>query len=402
MYKLIGRKLLAIKSGLTTLGKQEPLSKFSLCVIVILDLFLLNIIFDGLSEHTNQLASVYEYIPNTCREAVVSETWQKENRLDNLHRVVNSYNSRSLYTNISNSDYSKVYDKCIDIEKGAQALYDDKDITDLFRILSQYKTKERALNEKIGKVKDSYFIAKSNEAVNVSSINSEALSKAEELNAVIEKIRETEESLNNNSKIKSFWQTLETANSEYRDDIISEIRIHNFWFPVKKLFWQLLFLIPIFAVGYFWNARSLKKGNEVQTLVSSHLILIASVPIVSKVIEILLDIIPHKLLQDLWDFMVSIHLTALWHYAVILLTISGALFVIYIVQKKVFNKEALRVKRLGKGLCLNCGKKLPINDVSLNYCPYCGENHKAKCEKCGEMTYRDMPYCHICGNKSIR
>ena len=141
MYKLISEKVSVIKIGLTTLGKQEPLSKFSLCVILVLDLFLLNIMFSGLAEHTKQLTSLYEYIPNTCREAVVNESWQEENRLDNLQRVINAYDSRSLYSDISKNDYSKVYDKCLDIEKSARALYDDKDIKDLFRIRSQYKTR---------------------------------------------------------------------------------------------------------------------------------------------------------------------------------------------------------------------------------------------------------------------
>jgi len=76
----IKNRLKNIKKNLTSLDNQ-PLGKAALVVIILLDLFILSSIFDGLSKHTAQLTHPNEYVPGICRDIVVEERWSKADRL---------------------------------------------------------------------------------------------------------------------------------------------------------------------------------------------------------------------------------------------------------------------------------------------------------------------------------
>jgi hypothetical protein len=62
----------------------------------------------------------------------------------------------------------------------------------------------------------------------------------------------------------------------------------NFWFPVKRLAMQMIFLLPLFVVFYAWNNTSIRKGRGIQILVSSHLLVVSFIPIFFKIIETVL------------------------------------------------------------------------------------------------------------------
>ena len=121
-----------------------------------------------------------------------------------------------------------------------------------------------------------------------------------------------------------------------------------FWYPVKRLGMQMLFLLPLFAIFYVWNNASIRKSRGIQALVSSHLLVVSFIPIFFKIIETVYDIIPKKLLKKLIDLLESLKLVAIWHYFVIALAVAAALFLIYIFQKKLFSREKLIERRIAK------------------------------------------------------
>lgn len=53
----------------------------------------------------------------------------------------------------------------------------------------------------------------------------------------------------------------------------------EFYYPIKQLAVELLFLIPLFLIVMFWNGRSIKHESGAQTLVSSHLLVVIFIPI---------------------------------------------------------------------------------------------------------------------------
>jgi hypothetical protein len=119
---------------------------------------------------------------------------------------------------------------------------------------------------------------------------------------------------------------------------------------------QLLFLLPLFVVIYAWSSAGIRKTRQVQTLVSAHLLVVVSIPILFKIIQTIYDITPKQLLKVVMDLLVSFNLNAICYYLVITLSVMAGLFLICLFQKKLFSHEKLLEKRIAKGLCQKCGK----------------------------------------------
>ena len=157
---------------------------------------------------------------------------------------------------------------------------------------------------------------------------------------------------------------------------------------------QMIFLLPLFAVFYIWNNASIRKDRGIQTLVSSHLLVVSFIPIFFKIIETVYDIIPKKLLKKLIDLLESLKLVALWNYLLIAVAVAAALFLIYIFQKKLFSRDKLMERRITKGLCQQCGKHLPRGSQA---CPFCGFAQFKACAACGQPTLVYGKFCKACG-----
>jgi RNA polymerase subunit RPABC4/transcription elongation factor Spt4 len=123
---------------------------------------------------------------------------------------------------------------------------------------------------------------------------------------------------------------------------------------------------------------------------------ISAIPILLKILEVVLDLIPRHFFKKFFEILNALHIIAIWHYIVIIASIGFALLAIYIIQKKIFNKRRLQIKRLTKGLCYHCGKKLP---PGVDICPYCGTNQQKNCPSCNHLTFVAGEFCTSCGKE---
>jgi len=82
------KRISLFKRRLTTVGEAEPLNKLSLAVIILLDIFILSIIFAGLKDHTDQLTSHSEYMPYEARQVFIEQTWSPATRMTKLQEFV--------------------------------------------------------------------------------------------------------------------------------------------------------------------------------------------------------------------------------------------------------------------------------------------------------------------------
>jgi RNA polymerase subunit RPABC4/transcription elongation factor Spt4 len=217
----------------------------------------------------------------------------------------------------------------------------------------------------------------------------ERLAKEQALAATIEK----------NPRVAGFFAMVAGISEAERLTLRDELRRMNFWFPAERLAMQMVFLLPLLAVFWFWNSRSIATGRPFQTLVSSHLLVIAAIPVVLKVAELVYDIIPRRMLRQLIELLESLHLVALWHYLVIALAIAAALTLIYLFQKKLFSHEQLMQRRIAKGQCQACGLTLPLGS---RHCPACGALQLRACGHCGAPTPAHGRFCMACGSDESR
>ena len=392
-------KLGKVKSHLTSLDDQ-PLGKAALAIILFLDFFILVSIFNGLAAHTRQLSSPDEYIPGSCREIVVNRQWNPTNRLDQLsHIIISSSNS---YYRIEEKKKDQ-HPLCAPYVELVDHIKSDKVLTGIFEERNKSEREATELQRGIDNLKGAYdtslleTIAQQQNQTKIDAIRKDFTAKTSALDALKIRIASLEQTINSDTKVKQLWERLQGLQEQDRQKLITDLRTLNYWYPVKKLGMQMIFLLPLFVVFYAWNSSSIRKSRGLQTLVSSHLLGISFIPILCKIIETVYDIIPKKLLKTLIDLLESLKLVAIWHYLVIALAIAAALLLIYIFQKKLFSHEKLIERRISKGECQQCGKHLPAGSPA---CPFCGFVQFKPCGNCGNLMHVQGRFCRECGHKA--
>jgi len=393
-------KLVNIKTHLTRLDDQQ-LGKAALIIIVLLDIFILIAIFNGLEEHTKQLSSPYEYIPNACREIVINRHWNPTNRTDNLSQIIIS--SSTSYYQIEEKKKER-HPVCVAYVDLFDQIKNDKVLTSIFEDRHKSEREAKELQRGIDNLKGAYdtslleTMAKQQESrTKVDATKTDFQQKANTLNILKNRIVSLEQTINGDAKVKLLWEKLQDLREQDRQKLVTDLRRLNFWYPVKRMGMQMIFLLPLFAAFYAWNSTSIKKSRGVQTLVSSHLLAVSFIPIFCKIIETIYDIIPKILLKKIIDLLESLKLVAIWHYLVIALAVAAALFLIYIFQKKLFSHGKLIERRISKGACQQCGKHLPAGSQA---CPFCGFAQFKTCSNCSNLMHVYSKYCRECGKPS--
>lgn len=393
-------KIGKIKTYLTNLNDQ-PLSKAALVIILFLDIFILIAIFNGLDQHTRQLSSPDEYIPNSCREIVINRHWSPTNRTDNLSQIIIS--SLNNYYRIEEKTKER-HPVCGPYNDLFDQIKNDKALTGIFEDRNKAVHEAKELQRRIDSLKGAYdtslleTIAKQQEGqTKVDAIRNDFQQKISALNILKNRIASLEETISGDVKVKRLWERLQGLQEQDRETLLSDLRSLNFWYPLERLGMQMLFLLPLFAVFYAWNNASIRKNRGVQTLVSSHLLGVSFIPIFCTIIETIYDIIPKILLKKIIDLLESLKLVAIWHYLVIALAVAAALLLIYIFQKKFFSQEKLIERRISKGECQHCGKHLPAGSQA---CPFCGFAQFKSCRNCNNLMHVHGKYCRECGKLS--
>jgi hypothetical protein len=397
VFAKLSDRFTKIRTNLTSLDNQ-PLSKAALVIILFLDIFILAAIFNGLHEHTSQLSSPDDAIPYSCRDMVINRDWNPTNRIDNLSAIIISAKNSYYPIAEKKKDRHLICAPYLDL---IDRIKNDKELGSAFDDRNRFVNETRDLQREIGNLKGAYdtslleTIAKQKEGrTTVERIKKDIQEKTNALNTLKGQIDALELKINGDEKVRVLWEKLQGLKSEDREKLRADLRMLYFWYPVKRLAMQMVFLLPIFVVFYLWNNASIKKSHGIQILVSSHLLVVSFIPIFFKITETVYDIIPKKLLKKIIDLLESLKLVGIWYYLVIALGVAVALFLIYIFQKKLFSREKQIERRISKGLCQNCGKHLPAGSQA---CPFCGFAQLKSCPECNRQTLVYGKYCRECG-----
>lgn len=184
--------------------------------------------------------------------------------------------------------------------------------------------------------------------------------------------------------------------------VLEEYAVKSFWYPVKVLGIQALFLLPLLLIVAAWSNRALVRGRPYQLLIASHLLAILGIFITLKLLELVYDIIPHKFIADFIDWLISIQLVGIWYYIVIFLSVSATLGIVYFIQKRVkavaeTRKAEIGAKRAERGECWACGARLHDESQLVQFCIRCGKEQSKICHSCEKPTPLAAEYCMHCG-----
>lgn len=402
MKSLLG-KIAGFRSKLTRFSDQDPISKLVLAIIISLDIFILSVIFDGLEDHTNQLTSSAEYFPHPCRRVFISKDWTQTNKIAKLQQLVlidyNSYSYRH-DSPFENSKIANMHPLCGELYKKIRLISENDALKELFVDRQQaVKKKDQLLNSyKEGKeVHETKLLENiaGKDSSELSSIAGFMEATGEEIDKLNARINDLNGKISSDPLVKDFFTIARPGDAKHRADLISDLNRFEKIYLFKELLWQLLFLLPLLFVFGLWHAKSARKGYNIRSLISAHLLVVVSIPILLKIAEVVLELIPDHFFKDLFKLLERLHVIALWHYFVITVAIGTGIFCVFIIREKLFSKEHLHQKRLSKGACCSCGRKLPGRTTPA--CPFCGTKQLRKCTGCGNSTYVNVKFCANCG-----
>lgn len=365
--KPIGQFFTTIGSRLGKVKQDEPLNIFSIFLILLLDLFLITVIFTGLYEQVELLTDEYEYAPYRYREIVINNDWNSENQIPKLTQFCIREKNRTRYNDNDNHlekmhpDAEKLIRKLHKIVANDLLQRQFSKRENLDDILSATIIKEDKNSKKI-------VIARNN-------------------------LTHYDNELTQNKEIQSLFKLIIDL-KENKSTVLKELRSFNYWYPAKALAFELLFLIPLLAAAIFWNWRMVKREKDLRIFVSSHLITITSIPLLFVTTRGVIKVIPKTFFARLFEILNQIKLISFWYYFLIILSIPIAIGLIYFVQKKLFNYQKLQHKRLMRNRCPGCGRKYHSDGT---FCHHCGISKTYECKECGNETETGSKYCKSCG-----
>lgn len=387
----------AARAHLTQLNRQ-PLSRAALVVVLLLDAFVLSSIFDGLARHTAQLTQPEEAVPVRCRDIVLDRQWTPAGRLEQLGEVVAAHAAAPAWqTQRSNPSPHPV---CAPLLGALDAVLADAALRRQFDDTRALRRESADLRTQTERLKGSYDtallerIAKSDAPARADTLGRELGAKTAALDAVTGRLAQLEAAIDRQPRVQALWQRIDAIASADRERLRADLRQIETWYPVRRLGWEALFLAPLLGLFYAWNAASIRRGRAVQTLVSAHLLVVAFIPALCKLLQLVYDILPRRFLRQLMTLLESLHLIALWNYLAIGLAVGASLALIYVLQNKLFARDKLLARRIARGQCQDCGLTMPAGSA---FCPACGFGQLAPCPHCGKATHVHGRYCRECG-----
>lgn len=388
--------------------KDEPLNRVSLAVILVIDLFILVNVFTGLDDIGRWPISPQQAYP--CYSEWQSYRQQAEaNRDFNLLQPIASdewriqeSSYRDNVTQTAERHLGEVADVCL-----RYADYQDQIATPANRqIVRTIAAKNQeihqltAANQEIRDQYDSTLLEQIAGQPADQSINTVEAAQArqtlEDNNAAIAtlqaEVRDLQTELVNQPESQDFLAFVQSADQF----AIAEMGYEraSFWYPSRQLFFQGLFLLPLIAITSSIHRTSQRRGYGLVSLMTWHLLVIFSIPLVIKLFQALQVGVLFSLLFDLASSLLG-GLLFLVSYVYILLIPLLGFAIIKFSQRFIFNPQVQAANRVQKSRCIRCACKIQAGEL---HCPHCGYEQRQPCPHCHGLTYKHLPHCVHCGH----
>ena len=366
-------------------GEREPLTKLSIVIILLLDIFVFFLIYEGISKQGEVIKSPYAFASSTCIATIenYSKIDDPAQKLNIVEAISSSY-SYSKNSNYPRGQYEyDNYGNPIAISSASSPVC--ANIIILLDQINSTPALTKLLDERI------ILIEKLN--TNRNSINSLTQNYDTKL---LEKIANVDGSTTltpgtaastksnleilNNQKKTIEAELAKNASEIVASSIVQEVvklvksdgpsvllkhKQLSFWYPIKVFGIQCLFLIPLLIMVGLWSNIALRRGRTYQVLVASHVLVVLLIFVVLKIMELIYDLIPHTFFVKLFAWLESFNIIGLWYYFIVILAIATTLGVIYLIQRRVKRVAQLQASQIGakraeRGDCWSCGAHLPL------------------------------------------
>ncbi len=393
--------------------KAQPLNKFSLGIIIVIDLFILWQVFGGLSEISAWPLSPSQAYPCYAAWSEYRTPPQGENitgETRNIAKIRQAIVDPSLnfnetlqdsYRRNAENHLGQLSPVCGQYATSQDAINTPANLATLKKIEAQERgiADLEAANQKIRQEYDSTLLEQIAGQPQSESINTVAAAQARQTiaanNQKISNLNQEKQTLLNtllNQPQSRAFLTLLNNESLFKE-VETGYFGARFWHPTQQLILQVLFLAPLIVIASIVHRWAWQRNFGLLALLSWHLLVIFLIPLVFKIFEVLQ-------FGAIFSFLLGI-VTALFgqllflvNYVYILLIPLLGFGLIKFGQRVLFNPPSQASNRLQKSRCMQCGCKIRISD---HYCPHCGFDQYHACPNCQQSTYIYLPYCKECG-----
>lgn len=348
---------------------------------------------------------------SSCYFELVKESGEKINVNSDSSSYSNNYSYQNIRDNEDGTAYNGYQTSCVytDIENkhAIKALYDS--ITPL---LSERSAKSRELSTlendlsrmkySSDAVRDTYntsiieSISNTKNAVySTSSISSILRTKEEQMNVLKVEIDTRSADINALSgKIKAVIVPRNNDLLAVANEFNGQIK----WLELERFLISILLLAPlsIFTLRRYFRA---KNERSEFAIIWSAVALISTILSIQLISVFTYEILPHQLIQAIAEFFATLFkqfvfvLVIFQWFALILVPLFFG-FLIYKIQKKYYNKEAVVMRALKDGKCPQCSMK--VKDAMV-FCPSCSYTLRKACSSCKHTSISYARFCEECG-----
>jgi hypothetical protein len=234
-------------------------------------------------------------------------------------------------------------------------------------------------------------IAKENNVISGDTLKDRLQASGELLEALTVKQKNLAAQLDSKmNEIASYVNRYDGLMSQIDDAYVKDIRIYRF----AQYGLGLLLILPLFLFvirKYF----KLKNNNSEFAVIWGGVVALMALLLAQILFEFVYQIIPHRLIQKIFEFLSNfefIFVIVYWLGFILIPAFFG--YLIYIIQKKYYNRRAVVMRAFKANKCPTCTMSVAPHMV---FCPACGTNLKVKCSHCGQNSPNAGDFCELCG-----
>ena len=384
---------------------NQPLNKVSLIVIIIVDLFILGNVFTGLND-----ISQWHLSPDQAHPCYSEwKSYRESTAKGKDYQIVDNAVNRDRFSP-DKFDWQKTevghlgstFPGCISYQdlRNLTSKPADIEITKDIKFKESKASNLRTANNKIKSQYDSTLLEKIAGQSRDKSINGVSAETAKQrldkntsdIANLDQEIDALETKLLAKPSVANFLALLKD-DTKFKQ-VASSYADANFWYPSIQLGFQALFLLPLIAIALLIHSIAQRRGYGLVSLISWHLLVIFTIPLLLKIFEFLQVGIIFKWIFDLVSVIFG-RLLFLVSFLYILIIPLVGFGIIKASQKFVFNPQVTASKRVQASRCMNCARKIGSHDA---HCAHCGYYQYVECQNCHSLTYKNLEYCKECGH----
>lgn len=384
---------------------NEPINKVSLVVIILVDIFILINVFFGLNDIGNWPISPNQEFPCYSNWVAYRQSTAENKDFELLQEALrqsqNNFSLSENYRLLTENHLGQVSGVCSQYANYHDAL-DTPENQQRITEIQQRQTTIAELENQNQQIRNQYDstlleeIAGQPSELSINQVEAaEAKQTLDRNTAQIASLRSEIEGLQAELVASETGQQFLTLLQDDAQFATLEARYDraNFWHPTVEIFFQGLFLVPLLAIAWAIHRFAQNRDYGLVALLSWHLLVIFTVPLIVKLFQILQVGALFNVLTEIVSFILGGLLFLVSYFYILLIPLIG-FGLIKFFQKVVFNPKVQAAGRVQKGRCLRCAKKLQLGD---HHCPHCGYHQFKECRTCHQQTYRLLPHCRECG-----